>query len=288
MATQYVNTLNWWLRSSPRAITHSFGNSNYQLFTSDYSLYWYDYEAGYDTVFGRITMNYSRQINIDLCRGAATVQNKDWGVMITWTYTQPPYMESYLTSTMTWCWRMKMEQNTLLSLIVTKTLLRTFYNKDNLMRCSSFGSTRKSTLRSISPVSERSAYVLPDGYAYGFRSPTDDSIWGLWRNDSVTLDISMTIGTLFQIFGNNLDIVYPEANQTLESVGYKNVIYWNDTRLIPTLPPTQSPDFQQTAQSTLSPRPEQDAFLPAYVVAVSVLIGVVVGGSVFKFKMKRR
>ena len=41
-----------------------------------------------------LAMNYSRQLNIDLCRGAATVQNKDWGVMITWTYTQPPYMES--------------------------------------------------------------------------------------------------------------------------------------------------------------------------------------------------
>ena len=88
-------TMNWWLRSGPYAITKNFAYpTEYQLFTSDYALYWYDYEAGYNTVFAEFTMNYSRSLNIALCRGAATVQNKDWGVMITWTYTQPPYMEN--------------------------------------------------------------------------------------------------------------------------------------------------------------------------------------------------
>lgn len=33
-------------------------------------------------------------MNVALCRGAATVQNKDWGVIITWTYNNPPYIES--------------------------------------------------------------------------------------------------------------------------------------------------------------------------------------------------
>ena len=39
-------------------------------------------------------MNYSQQLNLDLVRGAATSQSKDWGVMITWKYNTPPYMES--------------------------------------------------------------------------------------------------------------------------------------------------------------------------------------------------
>ena len=65
-----------------------------KVFTADYGLYWFDYKAGYDTVFAELGWNYSRQINIALCRGAATVQNKDWGVMIAWTYTTPPYIES--------------------------------------------------------------------------------------------------------------------------------------------------------------------------------------------------
>ena len=38
--------------------------------------------------------NDSQQLNMALCRGAATLQNKSWGVMITWAYGQPPYMEN--------------------------------------------------------------------------------------------------------------------------------------------------------------------------------------------------
>jgi hypothetical protein len=67
---------------------------NFPLFTSDYALYWFDYKAGYDTVFAEFGWNYSRQLNVALCRGAATIQNKDWGVMITWTYNESPYLES--------------------------------------------------------------------------------------------------------------------------------------------------------------------------------------------------
>ncbi len=64
------------------------------VFTSDYALYWFDYEAGYDVVFAEFGWNYSRQLNVALNRGAATVHNKDWGIIITWTYTNPPYIES--------------------------------------------------------------------------------------------------------------------------------------------------------------------------------------------------
>ena len=93
-SNKYVSLLSWWLKDGPTAIAKSFGDSNYQLFTSDYSLYWYDYEGGYDTVFAEFALNYSRELNIDLCRGAATAHNKDWGVMITHSYTHFPYLES--------------------------------------------------------------------------------------------------------------------------------------------------------------------------------------------------
>ena len=67
------------------------GNS---LFTSDYALYWFDYKAGYDTLFAQFGWNYSRQLNVALCRGAATVQSKDWGAKVTGEYTMPPHIES--------------------------------------------------------------------------------------------------------------------------------------------------------------------------------------------------
>jgi hypothetical protein len=67
---------------------------NMQMFTSDYALYWFDYLAGYDSVFVELGWNHSRTKHIRLCRGAAEVQGKDWGAIITWTYNKPPYLEN--------------------------------------------------------------------------------------------------------------------------------------------------------------------------------------------------
>ena len=274
-ATQYVNDLNWYLRSGPYTITNSFAYpTEYQLFTSDYALYWYDYEAGYNTVFAEFAMNYSRQLNIALCRGAATVQNKDWGVMITWTYTQPPYMESgpELYNDMVLAY-----ENGAKYIIVfdsNENYTQNVLQQGQLDAMKQFWQYVQANPRTISPVSDRTAYVLPADYAYGFRGP-QDKIWGLWQADSLTLDISMSVATLLQMDGNNLDIVYP--SQTLESAGYHNIIYWNDTRLIP----------------TPSPHSQQDTSLPfyattvyLYAIAASILVAVAVATTVLKFRKR--
>lgn len=61
-------------------------------FTSDYALYWFDYQGGYDTIFAEFGSNQSTAQTIALARGAARIQNKTWGTIITWTYDQPPYL----------------------------------------------------------------------------------------------------------------------------------------------------------------------------------------------------
>ena len=62
--------------------------------TSDFALYWYDYQAGFDVVFAQLGWNNTRAQEIALCRGAATMQGKEWGTIVTWTYQHPPYMEN--------------------------------------------------------------------------------------------------------------------------------------------------------------------------------------------------
>jgi hypothetical protein len=289
-ANQYVSTLNWWLRSGPYAITKNFpSSSKYQLFTSDYTLYWYDYEAGYDTVFAEFALSYNRTLNIDLCRGAATVQNKDWGIMITNAYTQPPYMEPgpNLYNDMLLAY-----ENGAKYIIVfdsNPNFTQSVLQQGQLDAMKQFWQYAQANPRTISPVSDRSAYVLPEDYTYGFRAPTEDRIWGLWPNDSLTLDISMSIATLFLIFGNNLDIVYPYGLQTIESVGYRLVIYWNDTRLIQNLPPIQSPSPVKSV-----PAHAQDASWLSYAtsvyfyaIAVGILVAAVVVAIVLKFRRRR-
>ena len=54
-ADRYVNMLHLFLRDAPFAISRSFETpAQAHLFTSDYGLYWYDYQGGYDTVFSEL------------------------------------------------------------------------------------------------------------------------------------------------------------------------------------------------------------------------------------------
>jgi hypothetical protein len=69
-------------------------NHSIASFTSDYALYWFDYLGGYDTLFAEFGSNSSIIQNIALARGASRMQNKTWGAIITWKYSQPPYLDS--------------------------------------------------------------------------------------------------------------------------------------------------------------------------------------------------
>jgi hypothetical protein len=279
-AESYVNTLNRLLRSGSFAVTNNFAYpTEFQLFTSDYAFYWYDYEAGYNTVFDEFGYrtgwaNDSQQLNMALCRGAATVQNKDWGVMITWAYDQPPYMEPgpELYNDMVLAY-----ENGAKYIVIFDS--NTNYTQNVLVQgqldaMKQFWQYAQANPRTITPVSERTAYVLPADYAYGFGGP-DDKIWGLWNADSLTVDIGMSVVTLLQMDGKNLDMVYPDGPQTIESAGYGSVIYWNNTILIPTPTPSPSP-----SQGTSLPFYAADIYL--YAITAGILIAVAV--IVIKFK----
>ena len=74
-ANLYVNNL--------QNTLSSIGNQSYvNLFTSDYSLYWFDYLGGYNTVFAELFGTQTDAQNLALVRGAADMQDKSWGVMI--------------------------------------------------------------------------------------------------------------------------------------------------------------------------------------------------------------
>ena len=272
-AAQYVKTINSLLRNGQYAITNNFAYpTEYPLFTSDYALYWYDYEAGYSTVFAEFALNYSRSLNIALVRGAATVQNKNWGVMITWKYTQPPYMENGTELYNDMVFAYENDAKYIIVFDSNKNFTQNVLQQGQLDAMKQFWQYVQANPRTSSPASDRTAYVLPEDYAYGFRGPAD-KIWGLWNADSLTLDISMSVATLMQMDGNNLDIVYP--SQTLESAGYQSIIYWNDTRLIPTPLPNPQPLLFYATSVYL------------YATVASVLVAVAVAITVLKFGKRR-
>jgi len=239
---------------------------------------------------------------VALCRGAATVLNKEWGVMITWAYDQPPYMESgsELYNDMVLAY-----ENGAKYIIIfdsNENYTQNVLQHDQLNAMKQFWQYTKDNPRTNNQASDRSAYVLPKDYGFGFRNP-NDKIWGLWNADydadalNFTTGISMSVATLLQIFGPNLDIVYPTEHQTIESVGYQNVIYWNDTRLIPDTPiiPDPSPVTSVRGQPTISPYSRQGnslfvyvATTALYVIAVSILIATAVVVIVLRFGKRHR
>ncbi len=279
-AESYVSMLNSFLRTGPYAITKSFAYpTEYQLFTSDYAFYWYDYEAGYNTVFDEFGYRNgwatdSEQLNMALCRGAAAVQNQTWGVMITWAYNKPPYMEPgpELYNDMVLAYENGAKYIVIFDSNANYT--QNVLTQGQLDAMKQFWQYVQANPRTITPVSDRTAYVLPEDYAYGFRGP-DDKIWGLWNADSLTVDISMSVVTLLQMDGNKLDIVYP--SQALESAGYHTIIYWNDTTLIPTpLPNPQDNSLLFYANS-----------IYLYATVASIIVAVAVAITVLKFRKRR-
>ncbi len=202
------------------------------LFTSDYALYWFDYKATYDVVFAEFGWNYSRHINVALDRGAANVQNRDWGVMITWTYTEPPYLESgeELYDDLVLAY-----ENGAKYILVFDTdenytrsiLLQDEKRLDALKR---FWQYAMDNPRPSEPPTDRVAYVLPKDYGYGFRGPYD-TIWGLWEADDYneSFRISTEIGSLIRKYQNRLDIIYDDGLEDNNTYGYSELIFWNGT-----------------------------------------------------------
>lgn len=217
---QFISLTNTTLRTVSQG-------ANLPLFTSDYALYWFDYKAEYDTVFTEFGWNNSRQMDIALCRGAASVQGKDWGVMITWTYEQPPYLESgtQLLSDMKLAY-----DNGAKYIIVFDDDGKGggILGADQLNAMQQFGQYAKANPRVANVPSDRVAYVLPDAYGFGFRGP-NDNIWGVWQADNFTAQLWTNLNSVMQQYGNKLDIIYDDPSLPNYMSMYTKLIFWNGT-----------------------------------------------------------
>lgn len=198
------------------------------LFSSDYALYWFDYKGGYDALFAEFGWNYSRQLNVELCRGAATVQGKEWGIMITWTYTHPPYIESgeQLYNDMKLAY-----DNGAKYIIVfdsNEEYTQGILQEEHLQAMQQFWKYAQANPRTNSPSSKQTAFVLPENYGYGFRGP-QDKIWGLWSADNLTTQLCINLYSAMQQYGSKLDIIYDDQAVANYTSFYAKTLFWNGT-----------------------------------------------------------
>jgi len=227
-ANSFVNMASWYLNRYAR-----FRNiTQFNLLTSDYALYWFDYKAGYDVVLAELGWNYSRQLNIALCRGAANMHHKDWGAIITWTYTHPPYIEpgEELYNDLVLAY-----ENGAKYIVVfdsDKNYTQSILKQEHLDALKNFWKYTKDHPRTDGAPSDRVAYVLPKDYGYGFRGP-NDKIWGFWEADALSNRLCNDLGSLLENYGSKLDIIYDDGLDTNSLYGYAKLVYWNGTTIQP-------------------------------------------------------
>ena len=224
----YAETADTFVRIKQSGLNTVRNQSNVNIFTSDYALYWFDYQTGYDTVFAQFVGNESRERHIALCRGAAQTFGKDWGAIVTWKYNQAPYLESgdELYSDLALAYSSGAKYAIVFTYPnITAYGTLTDGHFDAMQR---FWSNLKSNPGSFGENPSKVAYVVPADYGFSFRN-ANDNIWGHFPADEQAQKIYSDTVTLTAKYGANLNILYdgPETESKLSS--YTTVYYYNQT-----------------------------------------------------------
>ncbi len=203
-------------------------NRSITAYTSDYALYWFDYIGGYDTLFAEFGSNHSIAQDVALARGAARLQNKTWGVIVTWKYTQPPYLDSASE--------------------IYRQILNAYFsgakyvvifdypqipgNPYGVLTDEHFEALEQfwQVTRNVKVTEElvgEAVLVLPKNYGWGMRNP-NDNIWGFWGPDEKSPAIWNISRELLARYGFDLDIVYQDERFPFTG-RYRQIYFWNQT-----------------------------------------------------------
>jgi len=228
-ASKYVNYVGEFLSHYTEDYMHA---GDLLSITADYALYWFTYKAGYDVILSEFGWNHSRLLNIALNRGAAKMHNKEWGAIITWTYNEPPYMESAdeLYYDMVFAYLSGAKYVVILNYSQEKCTPYGTLTEEHFEAMKNFWSyihTNPRRLGIYCPTCTQIAYVLPKDYGWGFRGG-EDKIWGFWLDDLST-EIGTTVDYLLHNHHLSLDIIYDDPEYYENMGAYSKLYFWNGT-----------------------------------------------------------
>ena len=203
---------------------------DFPIFTSDYSLYWWDYKSGYDMVLAQLGWNNSVGQEIALVRGAANLQGKSWGTIITWKYTQAPYLTSG-DETYT---QMRSSYECGAEYVII------FNYAENMT--GPYGTLQEEHFQALEHfwndvvlnpnvahggIKAEAAFVLPRNYGWGMRTQ-QDIVWGLWEPTQEYQQIWPRLQNALATHGQKLDIIYDDQAYPVAGK-YSKIYYWNQT-----------------------------------------------------------
>ena len=235
-ASDYSDAANRFVTDIPSTLSwRNAKSTNLPFFTSDYALYWFDYLAGYDTIFVELGWGISTIQQIALCRGAANVQGKDWGAIITWTYYEPPYLASgpeiYQEMLTAYCAGAKYvavfnypkyPEDNVYGILDEKhfTAMKLFWDYVQAFPRETDGK-----------VDGEVALVLPKDYGWGARRSEyvkEDRIWGFWPEDEKIQIMGQNMKKLMSMYGLRLDIIFDDPQFNYKEK-YSGIYFWNST-----------------------------------------------------------
>jgi hypothetical protein len=232
-AKWFTDIINWTLH--PDQLKDQWKAAGITSFTSDWTLYWWDYLGGYDVILAQLGWNHTLTQDIALVKGAARMQNKSWGTIITWKYRDLPY---YLDSGENIYQQMLMSYEAGATYVVIFNYPQIEGNPYGILKDEHFEALERfwndvmtePNKQDIPDYSQaEAALVLPENYGWGMRSP-DDTIWGFWGPDERSPQIWEISRTLLEQYGLSLDIVYDDPDPAFSAAGkYSQIYYWNQT-----------------------------------------------------------
>ena len=209
-----------------KATAESMRNSGSYLFTSDYALYWFDYKLGYDTVLAQFGWNNSRQLEISLIRGAANVQHKQWGAIITWTFNQPPYLESGAQMYDDMVLAYNSGANYVAVYDSSQDYANSTLTQDHFKALEKFWTYVEHNPRKHGDIKADKVVVLPQEYAFGLRSP-NDSVWQYHQVDNWTQKMYEDVTNLINQYNSSIDIAYSDQEfKNIIQIKYNKILYW--------------------------------------------------------------
>jgi hypothetical protein len=201
------------------------------IFTSDYLLYWFDYLTGYDIVFAQLGWNHTIAQDIALLRGAANLQNRTWGTMITWKYNHPPYLDTPENI-----------YNQMQASYEAGADYVIIFNYPTYPETNQYGAMTDEHFEALEnfwtdiiknpdvvhgATEAEAVLVLPKNYGWGMRTP-EDKIWAFWGPDENSEQIWNISRQLLAQYGTSLDIVYDDPAFPITGK-YPKIYYWNQT-----------------------------------------------------------
>jgi hypothetical protein len=222
-ADEYLNALGSHVKYFRQALYST-------LFTADYGLYWFDYKSGYNVIMAEFGWNHSRQITTGLCRGAAAAHNSQWGTIITWTYSQAPYIEpaSQLYDDLVFTYKAGAKYAVIFDYPnnVTRYGILTDAHFEAIQN---FWKYINNNQQSLEVEKANSAYILPQDFGFGFRNH-NDTMWGLWSGDELSRKVWSDVNKLISQYGFGLDIVYDDPQYINDIASrYDRLFFWNET-----------------------------------------------------------